>query len=768
MEATVCELPAYNYNLWAPRCVMYRDFYGDIIGCRNNTHLEQCEDFKCPPGFVKCPNSYCIPLHYINNQLDDCPLGQDEGAMFYNPNSNFVCNPFDLEALTFVHPDQVCDDIPQCPQGEDEWDCDVICEPNLICAGGAVAINPSWTVKTVKSFHFINRRTKYVDISGFTASDFFKATYDLEVQNILFLKLSNCDIESLYIRTHLDTSLDSPLQAEHEFRALLRLDLSHNNISYLGGKFGHFRRMPNLQSLNISYNKHLVVTGEDFKIIAEHLNILDLSYTAVNGLDKQMFADFVDLQNLYLVGCPLKSLRPIFPVSLRTLDLRLTNPRRLSADVFNKIDKLKSVYAPNYKVCCEQVRGSAIPSHACIAENDVLSSCTDLIEQPIQRVLLWIVGLFSLFGNVIVILYRLVWDRDVLLKSHGVFILNLSISDLMMGIYLIVIASADVKYSGSYVWHDQDWRLGNLCQLAGLMSTLSSESSAIFIFLITLDRFFVIKYPFGQVRFSRLGTVITCISAWLIGLAIAVLPLLPPFQHWEVYSTNGMCLGLPLNLDRPPGWQFSVAIFVGFNFLLFICIAAGQFSIYKAISGTKIPNGDANSRLSQRKRQQEFAVAKQLSLITITDFLCWFPIGALGLANLTGQEVGSDVYAWSAVLILPINSALNPVLYTVPALKKKWKKFKTGISSAMDTETSSVENTSISTSGMTDANALLKDVLAFKQMIREERLQDSTEISWVISNLLKECASMEASLVHSLPDDFSKLGDKDESMIVYY
>ena len=35
------------------------------------------------------------------------------------------------------------------------------------------------------------------------------------------------------------------------------------------------------------------------------------------------------------------------------------------------------------------------------------------------------------------------------------------------------------------------------------------------------------------------------------------------------------------------------------------------------------------------------------------------------------QEIPGEVYAWTAVLILPINSALNPILYTLSAVVAK-------------------------------------------------------------------------------------------------
>ena len=36
--------------------------------------------------------------------------------------------------------------------------------------------------------------------------------------------------------------------------------------------------------------------------------------------------------------------------------------------------------------------------------------------------------------------------------------------------------------------------------------------------------------------------------------------------------------------------------------------------------------------------------------------------------SLLGYSITGDVYAWTAVLILPINSALNPFLYTLSSI----------------------------------------------------------------------------------------------------
>ncbi|KAK7086884.1 hypothetical protein SK128_003007 [Halocaridina rubra] len=48
---------------------------------------------------------------------------------------------------------------------------------------------------------------------------------------------------------------------------------------------------------------------------------------------------------------------------------------------------------------------------------------------------------------------------------------------MCMGVYLLIIASVDVSYRGVYFIYDAVWRTSPYCQLAGFLSTFSSELS---------------------------------------------------------------------------------------------------------------------------------------------------------------------------------------------------------------------------------------------------------------------------------------------------
>lgn len=182
-----------------------------------------------------------------------------------------------------------------------------------------------------------------------------------------------------------------------------------------------------------------------------------------------------------------------------------------------------------------------------------------------------------------------------------------------------------------YIFMDDYWRNSAWCTLAGVLATTSSEASVFFLCLITLDRLLVIKYPFSRIHFSPKKAMTFSILAWLISVSIAIVPIIYEgyFQN-RFYSKSGVCIALPLTRDRPPGWLYSVIVFLGLNFITFIMIAAGQLLIYREIlSVTTVIRRD--SRKSGSSRRTELAVARNLLFIVLTDFMCWFPVGCMGM-----------------------------------------------------------------------------------------------------------------------------------------
>ncbi|GBM66687.1 hypothetical protein AVEN_249512-1 [Araneus ventricosus] len=103
------------------KCLYEFDMYGYHLGCRDVTHLRNCESFVCPKDYVKCPNAYCIPTTYVCDGKWDCVGGVDEEKC-----ENYTCpgqyKCFNKTSCVPLH--KLCDGIKNCQEGDDELLCE--------------------------------------------------------------------------------------------------------------------------------------------------------------------------------------------------------------------------------------------------------------------------------------------------------------------------------------------------------------------------------------------------------------------------------------------------------------------------------------------------------------------------------------------------------------------------------------------------------------------------------------------------------------------
>ncbi|XP_070198701.1 G-protein coupled receptor GRL101-like [Littorina saxatilis] len=377
------------------------------------------------------------------------------------------------------------------------------------------------------------------------------------------------------------------------------------------------------------------------------------------------------LHNFYLIYLSLADCgmdtwpASVFP-NLQRLDLSYN-----MMHVYTGLHDLASIHASTFILCC----GSLLPEHFnekfCFAPQDEISSCDDLLRSNLYRVCLWIISIMSMVGNTCSLVFRLGCQRRSIGKSgYNMFVTNLSVVDLVMGVYLAMVGTADQLYRDNYAWNKTAWKSSVTCTVAGFLSLLSSEVSAFMICLITLDRFIVLHFPFSSVRFKGRSAVVASGLAWLGGVLLAAVPLMPSLSHWRFYGQTGICIPLPVTRNTFQGRDYSFGVMIVFNFILFIAIVCGQAVIYWSIR--------ANSMASQvtTDNSRDLKVARRLITVVVSDFLCWFPIGLLGLLASNGVPVPGEVNVALAIFVLPLNSALNPFLYTINILLEKRQRAK--------------------------------------------------------------------------------------------
>jgi hypothetical protein len=302
----------------------------------------------------------------------------------------------------------------------------------------------------------------------------------------------------------------------------------------------------------------------------------------------------------------------------------------------------------------------------CHTKPDEIASCDDLLRSNSYRFALWLFSVLILTGNAGSLISRFATQKGFSQNSFNICITNLNVADFLMGVYLSVIGGADLTFQGAYLWHDRAWRTSRACRLAGVLCLTSCEVSALVICLVTLDRLLVLRFPFSTLRFGRASATAACGAVWALGLGLAAVPLLPPASHWQFYSQTGICIPLPVTRHSFQGHAYSFAVIIMLNFVLFVLIAVGQMIIYSSVV--------KNSMSSEASTAREAKVARRLVTVVLSDFLCWFPIGLLGLLASRGHSIPSEVNVAIAIFVLPLNSTLNPFLYTFNVLLERRRK----------------------------------------------------------------------------------------------
>ncbi|XP_051539374.1 relaxin receptor 2-like isoform X2 [Myxocyprinus asiaticus] len=397
-----------------------------------------------------------------------------------------------------------------------------------------------------------------------------------------------------------------PENTFHSLGALVELDLSCNRISDLSKNT--FRSLKSLRKLNISHNPSLHIHASHF----DHL---------------------VHLESLGLEGIEIPDIQ---------------------TKMFLPMGNLSHIYFKDFQYC-----SYAAHVRKCKPNTDGISSVEDLLASLVLRVSVWVMAFITCFGNLFVIGMRSFIRAEN--NLHAACIKVLCFADCLMGVYLFFLGAFDVKFRGEYNRNALIWMESVECRTIGFLAMLSSEVSVLLLTYLTLEKFLVIVFPFSHLRPGKLQTVLVLASIWVLGIVIAAVPLLNEDLFGNYYGRNGVCFPLHSDrLEKPTAKVYSTGIFLGLNLVAFLVIVISYSSMFCSIYKTGINATDMRSRL-----HKDVAVVNRFFFIVFSDALCWIPIFLVKALSLLKVEIPGTINSWMVIFILPINSALNPILYTL-------------------------------------------------------------------------------------------------------
>ena len=137
------------------------------------------------------------------------------------------------------------------------------------------------------------------------------------------------------------------------------------------------------------------------------------------------------------------------------------------------------------------------------------------------------------------------------------------------------------------------------------------------------------------------------------------------------YSSSSVCLPDFYSKNHTVS-KFTVALMV-LNLCLITFIIIGYVLIFKKNNSRK------TDKIYKNKSKNENAMLIKVSLIVATDIACWLPIIVFSFVNFYGYQIPDIIHSLTSIVLLPINSLLNPIIYSTldVILAKKLKKVST-------------------------------------------------------------------------------------------
>ena len=502
--------------------------------------------------------------------------------------------------------------------------------------------------------------------------------------------------------------------ALNETIKLKKLWFRYNSLKHLSGKV--FNALQDLVYLNLCGNKLLALPYDLFWGLNK-LEMLCLGSNKIQFIHFEAFIDLKSLQKLYLSDNCMKSLGPnlfkdtyhlnILDLSMNSLndipnishlsqlvflDLKGNKMEEVSKQSFSGIPHKTEMVVSQHEICECYVSAEI----TCTAGDDrsPYLTCDRLMSDRVLLTAMWLIGLNAIVGNVFVLSQKQTQtERN---KVQTFLLRNLAISDLLMGVYMLLIASADIYFGEQFPMQAEAWRVGVTCRIAGTISILSSEASVFFVTLISIDRFICIKYPFSSRKIGKISSALITSLLWIISLALGIVPSILAGKSDTFYDNSHVCIGLPLTklqiyenhqsedwvsicsdedvcfwkqpvkseiVAEINGMIFASVLFLGLNLICYLFIVVCYVEIVRAVVKSSQRVG------LNREMTQQIRLTIKVAAIVLTDFLCWFPIIILGILVQAGVlTLSSSVFAWCVTFVLPINSAINPYLYTISAI----------------------------------------------------------------------------------------------------
>ena len=605
---------------------------------RPSVQMERQGSSPCPDTHFQCPVAgFCLPVFVRCNHALDCPSAKDEeGCDSYQCPGYFRCRA----SSVCVHPSHVCDGIFHCPQQDDELLCDLRCPNNCICGGLAFHCDGVFAASDFPDLRYLDASRTYMSPPLLTRN-----------LMLVYLSLRKCGLVS----------------ADHlGFPNLHVLDLCDNSISSVSQK--QLKGWPNLRVLRLAGNPLKANIIKDTSSYAlTSLIALDLSNLDVECFNATVLNQFINIRYLNLSNSGIRTLTDPFTTlsCLSVIDLRQCLINSFPDDVFEGLTSLTRVYSDDFKLCCPDVLPMDFNVNDCLSPSPILSSCQSLVGWGAGGTVQSILMFTTLAGNIVSFVLHIL-SKSPPSPSLHVLMINLTVSDFLVAIYLSVIRVADRQYDGRYFHYDVTWRQSAACKAAGFVLLLSIIVSSMIVAVIALHCALLLCFKSASVALSsRGGAQLVCVVVWVMGVVLAALPLLliPPHGEQSL-SQSALCMPLSAMTADSPNLQYEMSVlFLLFALSCFVCAANAVISFAM--------KNDIVTAVSTTGPSPSLTCARCLRLMSFVHAICRLSYTGTEMLAFRHGALLKETRVGMILILVPSHSATDPLMYALSAAMER-------------------------------------------------------------------------------------------------
>ena len=332
-------------------------------------------------------------------------------------------------------------------------------------------------------------------------------------------------------------------------------------------------------------------------------------------------------------------------------------------------------------------------------------------------ILSWLSGLIGIFGNIYVLSFTLAEMKVVdtirsrfhfppstptnsmRKQTFNILITNLAISDLLGSCYLIILAGSDIHYryinvtlADLQVYNSSHnvtpamntkifvyslWLSDPVCYILRFIHVIAITQSVNLAVLIAIDRYLRIIYPYSTtLRMTSKHALLNTLISWVASFILAIIDnnYAKLNRNFDIskkglYLYNNLCT---ITVSNPYAKKYlPVMIIVGL--VLYIAViymyTRIAFKVRKVNSINSVKSNAADHKM-------ERSVLLIACLITVTNFLLWFPAFISGLiTSFANESIFKNETFMTAIAVFAIifqsNSGINPIIIIMSIRKKK-------------------------------------------------------------------------------------------------